>query len=205
MIITILLSVLILLLCFNLYIDFNQKIYYEESICKEKMISKMSEIRMKLINMVYLGELDPNSKYFTFMFTSTSILIRLIYKHKLDKNSLEKFNVLKVLFENLKSCNADNKLHSCEVHSEIKSLTYEQKNLLGEISSTIMAIYTFNYFYKICYKLFKFFLFILKGQILKIKDIISIRLKKKIPSQIKENYEIIKTFDPSVNDILCAA
>jgi len=203
MIITTLLSILSFLLLFNICIDFKQKMYYENSICKEKMISEMSKIRMKLINMVHLGELDPNSKYFTFMFTSTSILIRLIYKHKLDKESLEKFKFLQVLFENLKSCNSNNELKTCEVNSEIKNLTYEQKDLLREVASTIIAIYTFNYFYKICYNIFKFVVFLLKDRVLGFRDKISIDLKNRIPVQIKTKYEIIKTFDSTVNEILC--
>lgn len=203
--ITVLFLILFILLIINLYLDFSQKIYYEGSISKEKMISKMSESRMKLINMVHTGEIDPSSRYFTFMFYSTSTLIRLIYKHKLDKKSLEQFNVFKDLFENLKSCDSDNRLNASEVHSEIKSLTYEQKNLLAEVSSTIIAIYTFNYFSKMCYTLFKFLLFLLKDWIIKFRDQLSVNLKKKIPPKIKDKYEIIKTFDPSVNEILCAA
>lgn len=196
-----LIAVIIGLFLFNIYIDITEKFYYEENLGREKLISRLSEIRMKLIQMVHLGEIKPNSKYFVFIYASCSYLIRIIYKHEIDRTTLEKYNVLKNLYEEL---NCREKEKFCDsVCDEIKSLNNEQLKLLKEVSSIIIASYTISYLDKIIYNIVKSFILRFQGKLVSIRNLTCERVNQIIPVEIKIKYETAKTFDTELRAVLC--
>ena len=85
--------ILFLLTAVYCFIEYLDNRYYKETFEVERNISFFSKMRMDLIKMVHLGEIEVNSYYFKYMYSASSYSIRALYFYKTKSKALENINI----------------------------------------------------------------------------------------------------------------
>lgn len=157
--------------------------YYKEIITVEKSIAFFSKTRMDATKMIFIGELKPDSCFFKYIYSATSLSIRALYYHKTRNKALENINVLKEMSSYL----LEEKLFD-----EFKDLTYEQKRLfLSTIAAVLNMYWDTHYVEKLLFKLFY------KKTTNVLKNIFNDKVIPLIPTKTKEGID----YGKQLNDI----
>lgn len=174
--------ILILMLIFDIIYSLKKRDYYKKSLRSQEIITRMAKARSRLIEMVQLGEIDPNSIYFKYIYIISSYTIRALYKYGLKSQALENVNVVRRLF---------NVLDPNEVKNELKNLNYEQKRLFTKVSCDLLSVYIeSNYILTLLFKYLK------ESMVLKI---ININFLNKIKIINAENVKDVKELNKYAN------
>jgi hypothetical protein len=134
-----LLTTLFLLVIANFVYRFKRKMFYEKDILKQQHIVEMAKIKYRLLDMAELKELNPNSAYFRFMYTSTRYLIRTLWVNGFSSET-SNLNIIKKSLYDFCAEGKESCKNQC-LFQEIKDLNFEQKELLCRVSLAVLDVF----------------------------------------------------------------
>ena len=191
--ITILFVILATLIMFDFIYSRQKKDFYKKSLRAQEIITRMAATRSKLIQMVYLGEIDPNnSLYFRYIYTISSYTIRALYKYGLRSQALENINILGSV---LTIC-----LVKGNIKRELDDLNYEQKRIFNTVTYDLITFYIdSNYALKFLFKITNKFINKQFNQLIKIFEVVLNKLKLPFARSFADNIEVVKLLNNYTN------
>jgi len=186
-----LISAISVLIIADIATRYNHKRSIERKLLQQAYVNKMAKIKYRLIELASVGEVNPNSAYFKFMYTATRYLIRGLWVHGLTKEVSNLDIIKKSLFDYCPhgedGCN-----QGC-LFDELKFLNNEQTDMFCDVSLVVLSVYKNS-------SLINLLTFYLFNSIYKSKLVITMNLplileiKKLMPKVWKSTYNNFKDF-----------